>query len=79
MKEIPPSKILQGRCSEPGASYHGRNKFPVDFSVTFPRFPRVSKTRLNSLLTRPNVIFPLLQFIFEIFQIPPCWSMFLEQ
>ena len=25
--ELPPSKILQGRCVKPGASFHGRNKF----------------------------------------------------
>ena len=27
IKEMPPSKILQGRCVKPGASFHGRNKF----------------------------------------------------
>ena len=27
IKEMPPSKILQGRCEESGASFHGRNKF----------------------------------------------------
>ena len=27
IKEMPPSKILQGRCVEPGASFHGKNKF----------------------------------------------------
>ena len=49
---MPPSKILQGRCVKPGASFHGRNKFfLVGFSLTFPRFTRISKKRLNTSLS----------------------------
>ena len=49
---MPPSKILQGRCVKSGASFHGRNKsvFLVGFSLTFPRFLRKSKNRLNTSL-----------------------------
>ena len=27
IREMRPSKILQGRCIKPSASFHGRNKF----------------------------------------------------
>ena len=42
---MPPSKILQGRCVKPGASFQ---VFLVAFSLTFPRFPRISKNLLNT-------------------------------
>ena len=42
IKEMPSSKILQGRCE--------RNNFLVGFSLTFPRFPRKFKNRLNTSL-----------------------------
>ena len=41
---MPPGKILPDRCVEQGAF------FLVDVSLTFPRFPRISKNRLNTSL-----------------------------
>ena len=53
---MPPSKILQGRCVKPGASFPGRTKFfLVGFSLAFPRFPRISKSRLNTGLEKSNL------------------------
>ena len=49
MKEMPPGKILPGRCVEPGAFFSWEKEvFLVGFSLTFPGFPRISKNRLNT-------------------------------
>ena len=47
---MPPSKILQGRCIKPGASFHRKKVFLVGFSLAFPRFPQILKKRLNKSL-----------------------------
>ena len=36
IKEMPPSKILQGRCVEPGASFHGKTSFSSRFFFNRP-------------------------------------------
>ena len=51
IKEMPTSEILQGRCVEPGVSFHERNKFfLVGFSLTFTRFLQNTKNGLNTSL-----------------------------
>ena len=51
IKEMPTSKILQGRCVKArGFISRQKHVFLVGFSLLFPRFPRISKNQLNTSL-----------------------------